>query len=72
MHSNEMEDISEAGPGDIFGLFGIDCASGETFCDANQLISLQNMHVPEPVMSLSIKPKKNDQLDSFMKAISRF
>lgn len=33
MHSDEMEDVDEVGPGDIFCLFGVDCASGETFCD---------------------------------------
>lgn len=51
-----MEDVDEVGPGDIFALFGVDCASGETFCDGANY-SLQNMHVAEPVLSLTIKPK---------------
>lgn len=33
---------------------------------------MQNMHVPEPVMSLTIKPKKTDHLEAFLKALNRF
>ena len=60
MHSADMEDVSEVGAGDIFALFGVDCASGETFCDLNTQLNMTSMHVPEPVMSLTIKPKKNE------------
>lgn len=60
MHSAAMEDINEAGAGDIFALFGVDCASGESFCDQSVNFQMTPMHVPEPVMSLTIKPKKND------------
>ena len=58
MHSADIEDITEAGAGDIFALFGVDCASGETFCDQGINLAMTSMHVPDPVMSLSIKPKK--------------
>ncbi len=60
MHSADMEEVSEVGSGDIFALFGVDCASGETFCDLNTNLNMTSMHVPEPVMSLTIKPKKQD------------
>jgi len=72
MHSNEMQDISEAGAGDIFAIFGVDCASGETFCDQTINWTMQSMHVPEPVMSLTIKPKKAIHLEAFLKALNRF
>jgi elongation factor G len=72
MHSNEMEDISEAGAGDIFTIFGVDCASGETFCDQGINVTMEGMHVPDPVMSLTIRPKKTDQLEQFLKALNRF
>lgn len=72
MHSADMEDISEAGAGDIFALFGVDCASGETFCDTSVNFKMTEMHVPDPVMSLTVKPKKVADLDQFLKALSRF
>ena len=72
MHSNEMVDISEAGAGDIFAIFGVDCASGETFCDQTLNLTMEAMHVPEPVMSLTIKPKRTEHLEPFLKALNRF
>ena len=72
MHSADMEDVNEVGAGDIFALFGVDCASGETFCDLNTQLNMTSMHVPDPVMSLTIKPKKQEELDAFLKALSRF
>jgi len=72
MHSDDIEDITEAGAGDIFALFGIDCASGETFCDLQTNLAMTSMHVPDPVMSLSIRPKKQEHLDTFMKGLRRF
>ncbi len=72
MHSNDMEDISEAGAGDIFAIFGVDCASGETFCDLSVNFTMEDMHVPDPVMSLTVKPKKATDLETFLKALKRF
>ncbi len=40
MHSNEMEDINEASAGEIFAIFGLDCATGDTLCDGNYLNGL--------------------------------
>ncbi len=72
MHSDSMEDITEAGPGDIVALFGIDCASGDTFTGGGLNISMTSMYVPEPVISLSITPKDKSAADRMAKAINRF
>jgi elongation factor G len=72
MHSNEMEEVSEIGAGEICAVFGIDCASGDTFTDGQLGYSMTSMYVPEPVISLSIKPKNNKDLPNFSKAIARF
>lgn len=73
MHSNEMEDIECAYAGDICALFGIDCASGDSFVtDPDLKLSMESIYVPEPVITMSIKPKDNKSSDNFTKGIRRF
>lgn len=72
MHSNEMEEVSEIGAGEICAVFGVDCASGDTFTDGQLGYSMTSMFVPEPVISLSIKPKQSKDGANFSKAMARF
>ena len=73
MHSNKMEDVDKVKAGDICALFGVDCASGDSFVlDKSQMLSMESIFVPEPVISLSIKPENKKDVDSFSKAIQRF
>ncbi|OOF97914.1 hypothetical protein ASPCADRAFT_205188 [Aspergillus carbonarius ITEM 5010] len=72
MHSNEMEEVSEVGAGEICAVFGVECASGDTFTDGQLGYTMSSMFVPEPVISLSIKPKNNKDGANFSKAMARF
>lgn len=72
MNSAEMEDINEAPAGDIIALFGVDCASGDTFCGGNLNYAMSSMYVPDPVISLSITPKDKASSDQMAKALNRF
>lgn len=72
MHANHMEDIDFAGAGEIAALFGIDCASGDTFSDPKLNCSMTSMYVPTPVISLSIEPTDKKSADNMAKALNRF
>lgn len=72
MNASAMEDINEAEPGDIVALFGIDCASGDTFTSGGLNVSMASMFVPAPVISLSIKPKDKNTAAQMSKALNRF
>lgn len=72
MHAATMEDLNEAGCGEIAALFGIECASGDTFCDPKLNYSMSSMFVPNPVISLSIKPVDKKAADNMGKALNRF
>ena len=72
MHSEKMDDIDVSYAGDIVALFGIDCASGDTFCDEDVNAAMQSMHVPDPVISLAIAPKSKEGSNNFSKALQKF
>jgi len=72
MHADKMEEISEACCGDIVALFGIDCASGDTFTGKDLRLSMTSMFVPDPVISLAVKAKEKKSEDLLSKALNRF
>ncbi len=72
MHSNEMEEIDFCGSGDIVALFGVDCASGDTFTSDEISCSMTSMHIPEPVISLAVIPADNKAQVNMSKALNRF
>ncbi|XP_020602430.1 elongation factor G, mitochondrial-like [Orbicella faveolata] len=73
MHSETMEEVQEANAGDICALFGVDCASGDTFTvEGAKLLSMEPIFVPDPVISLAVEPNNKNDLAQFSKALSRF
>lgn len=72
MHADEMEEIDNCGPGDIVALFGVDCASGDTFTAEGISASMSSMHIPEPVISLAVIPVDNQAQTNMSKALNRF
>ncbi len=72
MHSDEMEDIDSASAGDICAMFGVDCNSGDTFTDGTLSVAMTSMHVPDPVIALTVTPKDNKAQVNMSKALKRF
>jgi elongation factor G len=72
MHADEMEDIVESATGDIVALFGVDCASGDTFTSERVRYAMTSMHVPAPVIHLTIRPKDKKAQANVAKALQRF
>ncbi len=72
MHADKMEDIVTGEAGDIVGLFGIDCHTGDTFVGEGPRLAMTSMYVPEPVISLSVTPIDSKAQTNMGKALSRF
>ena len=72
MHADDMEEINEAGAGEVCAIFGVDCKSMDTFSDGDMNLAMSSMFVPEPVMSLAVKPKESKMQTNFGKALNKF
>ena len=72
MHANDRDNIDYAEAGDIVAMIGVDCASGDTFCNDDVRLACESIFVPDSVISLAIKAKDNEQQMKMSKAIGRF
>jgi elongation factor G len=72
MHSDQMEEIDAIIAGYIGALFGIECASGDTFVSPGLSLTMTSMYVPKPVISLAIRPKDHKSEINMSKALNRF
>jgi elongation factor G len=63
MHANSREEIKEVRAGDIAAAVGLkDVTTGDTLCDLDNVITLERMEFPDPVISVAVEPKtKGDQ-----------
>ena len=64
MHANKREEVEEIYAGEIAAAVGLkDTSTGDTLCDENDQIILENMEFPEPVISVAIEPKTKASQD---------
>ncbi|MBM7704969.1 elongation factor G [Metabacillus iocasae] len=72
MHANSREEISEVYAGDIAAAVGLkDTTTGDTLCDDKNLVILESMEFPEPVISLSVEPKSKADQDKMTTALQK-
>ena len=72
MHSNDRAEIKEVRAGDIAAAVGLkDVTTGDTLCDMKQLITLERMEFPEPVIAVAVEPKTKADQEKMGLALSK-
>jgi elongation factor G len=72
MHANSREDIKEARAGDILALAGLkETTTGDTLSDPNDLVVLERMEFPDPVIEVAVEPKSKADQEKMGVALSR-
>ncbi|KAF4729819.1 elongation factor EF-G, variant 2, partial [Perkinsus olseni] len=72
LHSSETREVTSAGPGDIVACTGLDVFSGVTCTDGKINWTMSPLHIPAPVVSLSISPASREDSTKMAKALARF
>jgi len=73
MHANKRDRIDEAGPGSIVGVIGLkDSSTGETLCQADHPVLLENIDTYEPVISVAIEPKSRSDQEKLDQVLEKF
>ncbi len=73
LHANKREDIKELKAGELGGIVGLkDSSTGDTICDENNQIILEQIVFPEPVISIAIEPKSEADQDKLSLALRKF
>ncbi len=72
MHANQREDVKEVYAGDIVAAVGLKhTTTGDTLCDVKAPITLEAMHIPQPVMGVAIKPASRPLAEKLGAALRR-
>lgn len=72
MHANDREEVKQVGAGDIVALIGMkDVSTGDTLCDQKNIITLERMEFPDPVISVAVEPKSQADQEKMGVALSR-
>ncbi|WP_410472500.1 elongation factor G [Faucicola mancuniensis] len=72
MHANSQKEVDEVRAGDIVAFVGLkDVTTGDTLCDENNIITLERMEFPEPVISLAVEPKTKADQEKMSIALNR-
>lgn len=69
---DKRQELEAAEFGEIVGLMGVDCASGDTLCTPGTNLSLEGIFIPEPVITIALTPKSQEDIDRISKALHRF
>jgi elongation factor G len=72
MHANTREEIKEVRAGDIAAAVGLkEVTTGDTLCDINQVITLERMEFPDPVIAVAVEPKTKADQEKMGMALSK-